>query len=334
MNQQLDPDKAIALLRLMTRIRIFESMVAKERELGTIGGPTHLCSGQEAIPAGISVHLSSGDYVFSAHRSHGHLLALGSDPRLIFAEILGRATGLNSGFGGSMHLSDPDSGFIGAVPIVAATIPIALGAAFSAKYKGTNQISVAYFGDGAIEEGIVHESFNLAKLYELPILFVCENNYFSSHMHISIRQPSMDLCRFAKANDIPYQSIDGNDVLEVWKFAEKMIRDCREGNGPAFIEARTYRHFGHVDWRRDLDVGIHRSKEDIDIWIAKDPIERFKKVMVESLTISNAKLLNIEEDEIASLAFALNQALKDPFPQGKEFIKGVFAETAESESAW
>ena len=317
-------DSVVTLLRLMVRIREFESLVARGREQGLIGGPTHLCSGQEAIAAGVSFWLTSKDYVFSAHRSHGHALAMGCDPQALFAEILGRATGTNGGFGGSMHISDPLKGFVGAVPIVAGTVPLAIGAAFAAKYRGTNDIAVAYFGDGAMEEGVVHESLNLAKVLELPILFVCENNYFSSHMHISIRQPNERLLRFAEAHDIQGKTIDGNDALEVLKSAEELIKIVREGKGPVFLEATTYRHFGHVDWRRDIDVGVNRSKENLDAWMMLDPIPRLRDFARDNEILSESQIVQIFHDETSLLESAWHEALSSPLPDGNALMTGVY----------
>jgi TPP-dependent pyruvate/acetoin dehydrogenase alpha subunit len=315
---------AKAVLQQMIRIREFESIVASGREEGLIGGPTHLCSGQEAIAAGVSLWLTPQDYVFSAHRSHGHALALGCDPRELFAEILGRKTGTNGGFGGSMHISDPKRGFIGAVPIVAGTVPIAIGAAFTAKYRGTGEIAVVYFGDGAMEEGVVHESLNLAKILSLPILFVCENNYFSSHMHVSIRQPNDHLFRFAEAHEIHGKSIDGNDALAVMTSAKELIQIARAGEGPVFLEAKTYRHFGHVDWRKDLDVGLNRSKDDLEAWMLLDPIPRLMEHILKNSILSEAQFENIVDDEKKLLSRAWEEASNDPLPDEKLLMTGVY----------
>lgn len=319
-----DVDLVSSMLRIMVRIRKFESIVASGRQSGLIGGPTHLCSGQEAIAAGVSIWLTSEDFVFSAHRSHGHALALDCDPRELFAEILGKKSGTNGGFGGSMHISDPSRGFVGSVPIVAGTVPLAIGAAFTAKYRGTSKIAVAYFGDGAVEEGVVHESLNLAKVLNLPILFVCENNYFSSHMHVSIRQPSDRLLRFAEAHNIQGKSIDGNDALAVMAAAKELIQIARAGEGPVFLEATTYRHFGHVDWRRDLDVGVNRSKEDLDSWMLLDPIPRLIGYVKEKAMISETQVTRILDDENKLLEGAWQEALGDPLPDEKVLMSGVY----------
>ncbi|NQW57452.1 MAG: thiamine pyrophosphate-dependent dehydrogenase E1 component subunit alpha, partial [Polynucleobacter sp.] len=261
---------------MMLKIRTVENKLANMRKSGLIGGPVHLGAGQEAVAVGISKHLRKSDRIFSGHRSHAHLLALGTEPRKLFAEVLGKQSGLNKGMGGSMHLWDGPNGFYGSVPIVAGTVPLAVGAALASKLQGKGDISVAYFGDGAIEEGVVHESLNLARQLQVPILFVCENNLFSSHMHISQRQPLTSVARFALANDIQCEVIDGNNIVSVEESAGKMIDIARTKHLPVFIEAFTYRHYGHVDWREDIDVGVNRSPEDLNLWKSRDPIDRLE----------------------------------------------------------
>ena len=276
----LDCEDLKKMLKSMIIIRKTEQHLALGRKNGLIGGPVHLGAGQEAIAVGISKSLQSTDRVFGAHRSHSHLLALNPDFYRLFAEVLGKATGFSKGMGGSMHLYDKPSGFYGSVPIVAGTVSLAVGAAMAAKLQGTNDIGVAYIGDGAVEEGVVHESFNLAKMQKAPMLFVIENNLFASHMHISLRQPSDMISRFAVANEIPYKLVDGNDVVAVFNAAKEQITDIRSGKGPRLLELVTYRWYGHVDWRDDVDVGVDRSLDDIENWKARDPIARLSRAMI------------------------------------------------------
>lgn len=312
-------------LRVMQLIRICENKLAEMRKLGKIGGPVHLGAGQEAIAVGISKFLQKTDRIFSAHRSHAHLLALGSDPKALFAEVLGRSTGLTKGMGGSMHLWDQPNGFYGSVPIVAGTVPLAVGAGLAAKLEGTKDIGVAYFGDGAAEEGIVHESLNLASQLKIPVLFVCENNLFSSHMHISQRQPLQSVARFADANGIRNQIVDGNNLLHVEEAAGKLIEFVRSGQGPAFIEAITYRQYGHVDWREDIDVGVNRSSEDLAVWKNRDPIRRLS----EALTLLNPELESVIENQIrefrSQVDSAWSQAESDPFPSPSTLLGTVYS---------
>jgi TPP-dependent pyruvate/acetoin dehydrogenase alpha subunit len=321
----VSPVNLMASLRMMSLIRKVERRLADGRRNGLIGGPVHLGVGQEAIAVGVSQFLCPSDFVFGAHRSHSHLLALGSDIRKLFAEVLGRETGHSKGMGGSMHLWDQSVGFYGSVPIVAGTVSLAVGAGMAARLQNTSNISVAYFGDGACEEGVVHESLNLASIQKDPVLFVVENNLFASHMHISIRQPKDSTARFAEANKIPYRIVDGNDVIAIAKVAKELIAAAREGKGPGFLEAVTYRWYGHVDWREDVDVGVKRSQKDIDQWRAKDPIRRLKNGMINAGIWSQEQddLMNSEIRAEVDKAWAL--ALDDPYPDHDALLQRVYS---------
>ena len=314
------------MLSTMLLIRKTEQQLALGRKNGLIGGPVHLGAGQEAIAVGISKNLKKTDRVFGAHRSHSHLLALNPDFYRLFAEVLGRKTGFSKGMGGSMHLYDQPNGFYGSVPIVAGTVSLAVGAAMASKMQGTDDIGVAYIGDGAVEEGIVHESFNLAKIQKAPMLFVIENNLFASHMHISLRQPSDMISRFAIANDIPCKLVDGNDVVAVAKASKELIDDIRAGKGPGFIELVTYRWYGHVDWRDDVDVGVDRSLNDIEHWKARDPILRLSKSMIK------AKIWSIEQEKDLinkfdkEIQIAWEKAMNDPYPSFDATLRCVYSQ--------
>ena len=311
-------------LELMLLIRLVEEKLASEKEKVSIGGPGHLGAGQEAIAVGISEYLNSEDKVFGAHRSHSHLLSLNPDCKSLFAEILGKDTGFSRGMGGSMHLSDPSNGFMGSVPIVSGTVPLAVGASFHAKNNYSNSIGVAYIGDGAMEEGIVHESLNLAKVLNAPTLFVVENNLFSSHMYISLRQPFKSVSRFAEANGIESWIVDGNDLSEVLKVSEEVISHMREGGGPKFIEAITYRHFGHVDFRRDVDVGVNRSINDLDNWLKRDPIIRLNNALLDTKIIKEDFIHEKSETINIKLDKAWSDAVSDPYPQKEALLGRVF----------
>ena len=321
----LDIEVLKQMLKSMLIIRKTEQQLALGRKNGLIGGPVHLGAGQEAIAVGISQSLQDTDRVFGAHRSHSHLLALNPDFYRLFAEVLGKATGFSKGMGGSMHLYDQPSGFYGSVPIVAGTVSLAVGAAMAAKLQGTNDIGVAYIGDGAVEEGVVHESFNLAKIQEAPMLFVIENNLFASHMHISLRQPSDMISRFAVANEIPYKLVDGNDVVAVFNAAKEQIADMRAGKGPRLLELVTYRWYGHVDWRDDVDVGVDRSLDDIENWKARDPILRLSRAMIKEGIWSEAEELTINEQLDIDIAQAWEQAMGDPYPDSDSTLKYVYS---------
>jgi pyruvate dehydrogenase E1 component alpha subunit len=313
------------MLGTMLLIRKTEQRLAFERKNGVIGGPVHLGAGQEAIAVGISQNLKKTDRVFGAHRSHSHLLALNPDFYRLFAEVLGKETGFSKGMGGSMHLYDQPNGFYGSVPIVAGTVSLAVGAAMAAKMQGTDDIGAAYIGDGAVEEGVVHESFNLAKIQKAPMLFVIENNLFASHMHISLRQPSNMISRFAIANDIPYKLVDGNDVVAVAKASKELIDDMRTGKGPGFIELVTYRWYGHVDWRDDVDVGVDRSLDDIENWKARDPIARLSKSMIKSKIWTEEQELELGNKIDKEIQIAWKMAMNDPYPSSDATLKYVYS---------
>jgi len=313
-------------LTSMIRIRQAEVKIAEMRRDAHIGGPVHLGAGQEAIAVGISAHLRKSDRVFSAHRSHAHLLALGSDVRKLFAELLGKSTGLTHGMGGSMHLWDQPNGFYGSVPIVAGTVPLAVGAGLAAKMQKTGDIAVAYFGDGAAEEGVVQESLNLASQLGIPILFVCENNFFSSHMHISQRQPIHSVARFADANNIENEVVDGNNLISVNAAAGRLISQSRKNNVPGFLEVVTFRHYGHVDWREDIDVGVNRSASEVEKWKSRDPINRLKSALIKSKTLSENDLANIYNSVDSEIKSAWNLAVSDPYPAEEDLLRSVYKE--------
>jgi pyruvate dehydrogenase E1 component alpha subunit len=310
----------------MLLIRKVENRLASARKDGLIGGPVHLGVGQEAVAVGVAASLRPTDRIFGAHRSHSHLLAMGSSLRGLFAEVLGKDTGHSRGMGGSMHLWDQPRGFYGSVPIVAGTVPLAVGAALAAKMQGVGDIGVAYFGDGAMEEGVVHESMNLARVTQAPVLFVCENNLFASHMHISLRQPKDSTARFAAANDIPYRVVDGNDVVEVARAAAELVTESRQGRGPGFLEAVTFRWYGHVDWREDIDVGVHRSVDELANWRARDPIRRLREAMIEKGFWSEIQDADLDAELDGLIDQAWDQAVNDPYPDEAALLSRVYSQ--------
>lgn len=315
-------------IHLMIIIRKTEQKLAEGRRDVLIGGPVHLGVGQEAIAVGVSHKLRATDRVFGAHRSHSHLLALNPNFYKLFAEVLGKETGFSKGMGGSMHLFDQSHGFYGSVPIVAGTVSLAVGAGLAAKMQSPNgqdfDIGVAYIGDGAVEEGVVHESFNLASTLNIPILFVIENNLFASHMHISQRQPSNDVSRFATANNIQSAIVDGNDVVSVAKVADQFISNARAGGGPALIEAVTYRWYGHVDWREDIDVGIERSLVDVENWKSRDPVLRLSRAMINEGIWSLDEQRDFESALDSDITADWNKAMNDEYPSAEATLKYVY----------
>jgi TPP-dependent pyruvate/acetoin dehydrogenase alpha subunit len=313
------------MLNLMLLIRKTEHQLALARKDGLIKGPVHLGVGQEATTVGISQNLKKTDRVFGNHRSHSHLLSLNPDFYKLFAEVLGKKTGFSKGMGGSMHLFDQSNGFYGSTPIVAGTVPLAVGAAMASKMQNLKDIGVSYIGDGALEEGVVHECFNLAKIMKAPILFVIENNLFASHMHISLRQPSDTVSRFAEANHTPYKLLDGNDVVAVVQNSNELIDNIRNGKGPALLELITYRWYGHVDWREDIDVGVERSMEDIKNWKARDPIHRLSQSMINSKILTKEEEQEICEKIDNQIQIAWEKAMNDPYPSKDSILEFVYS---------
>jgi pyruvate dehydrogenase E1 component alpha subunit len=290
-------------------------------ERGEAGCPCHLCIGQEAVAAGVCSALTPQDSVWGGHRSHGHYLAKGGSLEALFAEILCKPTGCSGGRGGSMHLLAPEVGILGTVPIVAATVPLAAGAAFAYALRAEPRVAVSFFGDGAIEEGHVHEAMNLAALYVLPVVFVCENNLYSSHMHWSERRASDNLQRAGEFHSIPGERVDGNDVSLVYEAARAAVGRARTGEGPSFLECRTFRWRGHVGASHDLDVGVKRRGE-LDEWIARDPIQRVEAALA-SHGVSD---LDWRRAEIgAEIERALEAARRAPGPHPKRVVEHVCA---------
>ena len=317
-------EEQIIQLKCMLLIRFAEEKISEKILEGTIKCPCHLGIGQEAIAVGLSAFLRKTDSVFGAHRSHSHFLALNNDVFSLFAETLGRVDGCSKGMGGSMHLIDKKNGFYGSVPIVGATIPIAVGAGFAHKLDKCNNISVSYLGDGATEEGVFHESLNLAKVNQLPVLFVCENNLFASHMHILERQPTYSTLRYANANEIPSLIVDGNDISSVYKASQTAINHIRSGAGPFFIEFVTYRWKGHVGPSDDQDVGLKRS-EILQIWKKRDPIKRLVEGMINVEFLNEIKYQKIEEDIKKLINEMWEKALLSPFPKKDYLLSNIYS---------
>lgn len=291
----------------MLRIRRAEEAIAGLVEAGEIICPCHLYVGQEAVASGVCASLTDADYVYSTHRSHGHYLAKGGDLNGLFAELYGKAAGCSGGHGGSMHLAAPEIGFPGSSAIVAGTIPLAVGTALAFDMQKNRDVVISFFGDGAATEGVFYESLNLAALKGLPVVFVCENNFYSTHMHLDAIQSSSDIFSRAAAFGMPSRHIDGNNVMDVYAAAKESIDRARRGEGPSFIECVTYRWRGHVGPKWDVDKGL-RSQEEIDLWVRNCPIERFGKVLLgDGVMTSEGKeriAINIDREIEAALEFA------------------------------
>lgn len=320
-----DPQELVRMLRAMLQIRIVEERIADLVVSGLARTPCHLGIGQEAVAVGVCASLRSTDRVFGGHRSHSHFLALGGSPYALLAEILGKAEGASHGMGGSMHLYGASVGFHGSVPLVGATIPIAVGAALAAQMDGQGSVAVVFFGDGACEEGVFHESLNLAAVYNLPVLFVCENNLFASHLDIQFRQPSDRTARFGEAHRIASVTVDGNDVLAVREAARQLIHTTRAGQGPGFLEVITYRFRGHVGPSEDIDVGVHRRMEDLEAWKRRCPIKRIDDALVAAGALTSDELAELQAGVGAEIDAAVARAQAAPYPDADALHALVYA---------
>jgi len=310
--------------RDMLLIRRAEEAIASLVEAKLAKCPCHLGIGQEAVAVGVSNSLLPTDKIFGAHRSHSHFLALGGELDGLMSEVLGKVDGCSKGMGGSMHLFDDSIGFCGSVPIVGATIPIAAGAALAIKMSKKNSLAVSYFGDGATEEGVFHETLNIAATFKLPILFVCENNLFSSHLDIGLRQPNDMVSRFAVSHDMDSIVVDGNDVGAVASCSQSLIEKIRAGGGPAFIECVTYRWRGHVGPNEDIDVGVRRKPEDLISWKNRDPISRLRLAILNNKMGDIKDLTDIENEIELKIKASLERANRAPYPSDENLLGMVY----------
>lgn len=304
------------LYRTMVRIRCCEESLVDPILSGAIRTPCHLYSGQEAIATGVCATLKDTDLIFGNHRSHGHFLAKGGSMKEMVAEIFTRETGCSRGRGGSMHLIDPEKGMMGSAPIVAGTISLAVGAALAFSIQGTDRVAVSFFGDGATGEGVLYESLNFAALNNLPIVFVCENNFYATHMPICDCRVESHIFSVAKPFCVKTGQVDGNDVLAVYETAVKAVDICRHGNGPAFLECLTYRQCGHVGPDDNIQ-GCHtdiRSKEEINEWLTRDPIKLFEDHLSGVRHIDTRVLSGIRKEVQAEVEAAHRFAKESPYP--------------------
>jgi len=310
------------MYRIMVLIRQCEERIAELCDAGEVRCPCHLCIGQEAIATGVCTAITDADYAWGGHRSHGHYLAKGGDLKALIAEVLGRATGCAGGRGGSMHLIAPEVGILGTVPLVAATIPLAVGSALATKLRRESRVSVAFFGDGATEEGHFHESLNLAALHRLPVIFVCENNLYASHLHLTERHLTDNLDQAGVPHGVPGHRVDGNDVLAVYDATAMAVEGARRGEGPMLLECRTFRWRGHVGTALDLDVGVRR-RDELPEWLARDPIARARSRLV-ARGITESELDRVLEEVQAEVDEAVAFARRSPYPAPESLFDHVY----------
>lgn len=314
------------LYRTMLRIRLVEESFVEPIMAGEIRTPCHLYTGQEAVAAGLCASLETRDYIFGNHRSHGHFLAKGGSMNELVAEVYCRETGCSRGRGGSMHLIDPSVGMMGAAPIVAGTISLAVGAALASQIRKESRVSVSFFGDGATGEGVLYEALNFAALRKLPIIFACENNFYSTHMPIRDCRVENNIYKIAEPFCIESRAVDGNDVLQVYEAGRQAVERCRAGEGPVFLECMTYRVRGHVGPDDNIQ-GSHtdiRPPEEVARWRGKDPILQFEEFLSSHHAFSTKTLGRIRSEVQREVEAAHAFARKSPPPSEKELLNYVF----------
>jgi TPP-dependent pyruvate/acetoin dehydrogenase alpha subunit len=313
----------IRLYKLMLRIRRFEEKIVSvycDQDMKT---PVHLYIGQEAVAAGVCANLRKEDYIFSTHRSHGHYLAKGGDIKRLMAELYGRNTGCSRGKGGSMHVVDPAVGVCGSTAIVGGNIPLSVGAALAYAIQKRKQVAVSFFGDGAVDEGVFHEGLNFAALKNLPVVFVCENNFYATHSHQSKRQPHDHIHKLARSYLMPGVRVDGNDVLKVFRTAHQAVGRARTGRGPTLIECRTYRWKGHVGPDCDIKLG-YRKQEELDWWVKRCPVRRFEKRLVREGVVKKAEIDRITREIDREVHDAYLFGKRSPHPGVNELLEDVW----------
>jgi TPP-dependent pyruvate/acetoin dehydrogenase alpha subunit len=307
----------------MLLIREFELRAINERKAGLIPGFIHSCVGQEATAVGACAALRSDDVITSTHRGHGHLLAKGGEPKYMMAELAARSTGYCGGKGGSLHMTDFDLGILGANGIVAGGIPMAAGAALAFQMRAEDRVALAFFGDGAVNEGAFHEAANLAGLWKLPIVFFCENNLYGEGTPQYKQAPVADLAIRAEGYAFPGLTIDGNDVLAVYEATQAAVERARAGDGPTFIEGKTYRHRGHYEG----DPMVYRSKAEMEAWRQRDPIASLRRQLLEAEIAPEEALEDIKGRVQATLDEAVEFAANSPQPELESALEGVYADT-------
>jgi pyruvate dehydrogenase E1 component alpha subunit len=324
MVKNLPAEVLLHMYEMMLKIRLVEEKIADLVSNKEIICPCHLSIGQEAVAVGVCAALKKKDFVYSTHRNHAHYLAKGGSIKLMMAELYGRASGCSAGRGGSMHLVAAEFGFPGASAIVGGSIPHALGSALACSLRESTQVAVTFFGDGATDEGVFYESLNFAALKKLPVIFVCENNFYSTHMHISARHANVDIHKKAEVFNLPALRIDGYNVIEVFNAASEAVERARKGDGPTFLECITYRWRGHVGPNWDIDTGL-RSKEEVDFWVNNCSLKSLENYLFSKDLLSDSERSKILKEIQNVLEGAVKFAKESPYPYEGNLMDYVFS---------
>ncbi len=319
--QVVDVKLALDLYRQMVQLREFELKVQELYRAGKLPGFVHLYVGEEAVAAGVCANLKQTDIVYSTHRGHGHALAKGVTGREVMAELWGKVDGCSGGRGGSMHLYAPAYGFMGTNGIVGASIPLATGAALSSQVQGSDRVSICFFGDGAVNSGSFHEAVNLGAVWDLPVIYVCENNLYATEMAFSRATKNTSVASRAAAYKLPGVEVDGNNVLEVHAAAQTAIQRARRGEGPTLIECKTYRTVGHHEGDPGTD---YRTREEVAEWRARDPIKMLAERCLSLRIASQEDLQRIEKEVDAWLDDAVQYAQDSPEPKAESVLERLW----------
>jgi pyruvate dehydrogenase E1 component alpha subunit len=323
--KSLDRDTLLALYRQMLVLRRFEEAAARTYRQAKIPGFIHLYIGEEAVATGVCAHLEPEDKIGSTHRGHAHALAKGIPARQVMAELWGRSTGCSGGRGGSMHLFSKERGLLGTNGIVGYGLHLAAGAAFTARYQDTSQVAVGFFGDGAANLGSFHEIMNLAAIWKLPLVFVCENNLYATELSFLKATAGQNVATRAGSYDMPGVQVDGQDVLGVYEAAGEAVGRARSGGGPSLIECLTYRYVGH----HEGDPGTeYRTQEEIEEWKKRDPLRLFEAYLLDEVATGQEELDQIDKEAQAVIEDALEYANSSPWPSPDELASKVFASTS------
>jgi len=317
-----EKEEMVEHFKKMLRIRSFEEKVMDLLSRDIVKGASHLYVGEEAVAVGAIAAIREDDYITSTHRGHGHCIAKGGDLKLMLAELCGKATGYCKGRGGSMHIADVSAGNLGATGIVGSNIPVATGAGLSIKMRGTDQIVLCFFGDGAANTGAFHESVNLASIWKLPVIYVCENNLYGMSVAVNRAFPFKDIAERAKGYNIPGFIADGMDVLDVKRVVSEAVARARKGEGPTLVECKTYRFYGHSR----SDARVYRTREEERKWRARDPIVNFRKKLIEEGILTEEQARKLEEDVVREVEEAEKFALSSPYPKVDTLYDGLYTD--------